>query len=323
MKKSWSKVLAVCVIFAMIVTMLPASTAHAAKKKNTISRADALAKIEKIIGAKKTSKDMESITDVKKGDACYKTISVALNAGMIQADAAGKVKPEKKADYKFVASVLSAVTEKPATEILGNKPANEKLTKKEFNAFLKKNFPNVIGKSTDKVVKGNVVINKPGVVLRNMTITGDLLIGDGVGNGEATLDNVTVKGNTVVRGGGENSVILMGNSKLSNIVIRQVNNNVSLKVQGDAQVKMVYINDGCNDVKIVGSVGTLTVNGENLNVSLESATLGELVTTEKAKNAAISVGVGSSVGKATLNAEGSALKGAGEVPLWFPEQSVF
>lgn len=221
MKKSWPRVLAVCVFFAMIVTMLPASTAHAAKKKNTISRADALAKIEKIIGAKKTSKDMESITDVKKGGDCCKTISVALNAGMIQA----------------------------AAEILGNKPAGKKLTKKEFSAFLKKNFPDVIGKSTDKVGKENVVINKPGVVLRDVTITGDLLIGDGVGTGEATLDNVTVKGNTVIRGGGENSVILMGNSKLSNIIIRQVNNNVSLKVQGDAQVKMVYINDGCNDVR--------------------------------------------------------------------------
>ena len=144
MRKSWSKVVAACVIFAMIVTMLPASTVHAAKKKNTISRADVLAKIEKIIGAKKTSDGMGSITDVKESDDCYKTISVALNAGMIQADEAGKVKPEKKADYKFVASVLSAVTEKPAAEILGNKPANEKLTKKEFNAFLNKNFPNVI-----------------------------------------------------------------------------------------------------------------------------------------------------------------------------------
>lgn len=60
-------------------------------------------------------------------------------------------------------------------------------------------LPNVISKSTNEVKKGNVVINKPGVVLNDMTIDGNLIIGDGVGVGEATLENVTVKGNTVVR----------------------------------------------------------------------------------------------------------------------------
>ena len=41
------------------------------------------------------------------------------------------------------------------------------------------------------------------------------------------------------------------------MVIRQVNNKVSIKVKGDAKVRMDYINDGSNDVNIVGPLASL------------------------------------------------------------------
>ena len=34
------------------------------------------------------------------------------------------------------------------------------------------------------------MVNTPGVTLMNITVIGDLIIGDGVGDGEAALENV-------------------------------------------------------------------------------------------------------------------------------------
>src|SRR5450756_1504916 len=84
----------------------------------------------------------------------------------------------------------------------------EKITRAEFaqmmNNLLVKYIQSAGVNSTS--VNGNVMINTPGVTLKNMVITGDLIIGDGVGNGVVTLDGVTVSGRTVIRGGGLNPV---------------------------------------------------------------------------------------------------------------------
>lgn len=50
-------------------------------------------------------------------------------------------------------------------------------------------------------VSGTAIIRAPGVVLKGITITGDLIIAEGVGQGSVTLDHVIVKGNIIVRGG--------------------------------------------------------------------------------------------------------------------------
>lgn len=54
---------------------------------------------------------------------------------------------------------------------------------------------------------GNIMISATGVTLKNVTVTGDLIIGDGVGTGECILDGVKLKGRMIVRGGGEHTVV--------------------------------------------------------------------------------------------------------------------
>ncbi|SET70055.1 S-layer homology domain-containing protein [Natronincola peptidivorans] len=61
------------------------------------------------------------------------------------------------------------------------------------------------GTDTDNV-NGIAVIKVSDVILKDITISENLIIAEGVGEGEVTLDSVTVKGKTVVRGGGENSI---------------------------------------------------------------------------------------------------------------------
>nr|5GZT_A Chain A, Chitinase [Paenibacillus sp. FPU-7] len=58
--------------------------------------------------------------------------------------------------------------------------------------------------SGTETIDGNVKVTVPGVTLRNLVIKGDLLLSEGVGSGDVTLDKVSVHGLTTVSGGGEN-----------------------------------------------------------------------------------------------------------------------
>lgn len=72
------------------------------------------------------------------------------------------------------------------------------------------------GTYTDNVT-GTAVIKVSGVVLKGVTVSENLIIAEGVGQGEATLDSVIIKGDTVLRGGGKNSVQIVGSSDITNI----------------------------------------------------------------------------------------------------------
>lgn len=313
MKKYVKKIGVLLLALAMVLSTLAVTPVQAKTKAKYVTRAEVLSQVEKLIGATVQSEDIREVKDVKKKDSYYKTMSIALNAGLVEPNAkTQKLYPQKKATWNYVAGVLANILETDKATVLGAKKAGAKLTQAQLTAFLNKKFPNVIQTSTATVKKGNVVINKPGVTLKNVTITGKLIIGDGVADEEVTLKNVTVKGKTIIRGGGINSVILKGSTNLSTVIIRQVNNAVSLKVQGDAQVSMVYINDGSNDVNIVGSVGELNVQGSNLTVNLVSASVKDLTVAKKAANATIILDEKSFVDNMTLNAAGTTITGDGK-----------
>ena len=69
-------------------------------------------------------------------------------------------------------------------------------------------FYNIIGTyitekgSYDKDYEGNVLIRTDDVVLKDLTVDGDLILGNGIADGKITLDNVTVTGRLIVWGGG-------------------------------------------------------------------------------------------------------------------------
>ena len=116
------------------------------------------------------------------------------------------------------------------------------------------------------LAKGNIMVSVPNVILKDLTIEGDLIIGDGVGEGDVILDSVKVRGRIVVRGGGENSIIIKGNSDISNIIVAKVDGVVSIKVQGDANVEIIYIDDESDDVNIEGQIGNLQLMASGIIV---------------------------------------------------------
>jgi len=75
----------------------------------------------------------------------------------------------------------------------------------------------------------------------------------------------------VVRGGGENSIIIKGGSDISNVVVSRVNGVVSVKVQGDANVEIIYIDDGSDDVNVEGTVGSLEIHAPDVVVTAVGA----------------------------------------------------
>jgi protein tyrosine/serine phosphatase len=86
----------------------------------------------------------------------------------------------------------------------------QNITRAEFAQIrdnILKNYIKTAGTYTTDYT-GNVMINVPGVTLKDIKITGDLIIGDGVGNGDVTLDGVTVKGRLLA----QTAVTLIGNT---------------------------------------------------------------------------------------------------------------
>ena len=70
-----------------------------------------------------------------------------------------------------------------------------------------------------------------------MTIAGDLILSEGVQDGDVTLENVVVKGRVLIRGGGANSIHVAGKSVLGTVVMERDGAAVRLSVDGkDAKV---------------------------------------------------------------------------------------
>jgi len=148
-------------------------------------------------------------------------------------------------------------------------------------------------------ITGNLMVNKAGVILKDMTITGDLVIGDGVGDGDVTLDGVVITGRMVIRGGGENSIKILGNSNVQNIIIARVDGIVRVYAADGTEIGEVIV-DGKEDVIIEGTVGNVTVDAEDVTVNLVNATVTSA--TVNGVNSNIVVGSGTTVENVTVNA---------------------
>ena len=164
--------------------------------------------------------------------------------------------------------------------------------------------------STDAA--GNVIVSKAGATLKDMTVSGNLIIAEGVGTGNVTLNGVTVKGNLVVRGGGEHSVIITGNSDIGTVIVDRKDGALRVSVEGGAKVETVIVNDGCDDVKVQGSVGTLIVKNTAAPVEV-AGKVTNLEVPAEAAGAKIVVAGGATVTNLTTAADNVSITGSGKV----------
>ena len=89
-----------------------------------------------------------------------------------------------------------------------------KMTRAQFAVVMDNAIKQYITKpgTVTEVASGNIMINVAGVTLENVTIRGDLIIGDGIGNGTVNLNNAKIIGRLVVRGERIDSVIVSGDT---------------------------------------------------------------------------------------------------------------
>lgn len=101
------------------------------------------------------------------------------------------------------------------------------------------NSAGTVSKNSDT----NLIVSTKDVILKDMTIGGNLYLTEGIGEGDATLDNVTVKGAVIINGGGTNSISII-NSNLNSILIDKQQN----------PVRVVLENTTAGEVKTVKQV---------------------------------------------------------------------
>lgn len=149
---------------------------------------------------------------------------------------------------------------------------------------------------------GNVIINKPDVTLKNMKIDGDLIIGEGVGNGDVTLDNVKLGGRMVVRGGGEQSIHILNSTSIGDLYIFKTGDGgVRVFTAKGCEVEIVKIEDGDDKVVLEGDFNQVIVETDT-PIELKDAEVSGV--SVKAEGASINVtGADSKIGTVTVEAD--------------------
>ena len=117
----------------------------------------------------------------------------------------------------------------------------DNITRAEFAQI----FYNIIGsyitvKGTyDKDIQGSVLIRTNEVMLKDMTVDGDLIIGCGAADGKITLDNVTVKGRLLVWGGGTAAVYCNNGTNMPAVVVARVDDAVKVIYDRDSTLAVI------------------------------------------------------------------------------------
>lgn len=139
----------------------------------------------------------------------------------------------------------------------GNFAPKDKVTRAEVIALIDRMTTQLIqaaGTYTQNI-DGNLVVKVKDVILKDMVITGNLYLAEGIGTGDVTLDGVTVNGQVFVEGGGKNS-IKINNATFFNAIRVDVAQPVKIAVTGKKisayieQGSTVYLTGSFEDVMV-------------------------------------------------------------------------
>lgn len=273
------------------------------KPDNSITRAEFFALINKVFGYQE--KAAINFSDVSGGAWYYDEIAKAAAAGYAAGYPDGTIKPQAYITRQEASAVVAAAFglgkeaaisasefkdsgqieswANSSVAVMKNKglisgypdgtfgPKNN-IKRAETVIILNNASGNIINQSGtySEEAKGNLVVNAGNVILKDMTIAGDLYLAEGIGDGEVTLDGVSVTGKTLVRGGGENSVILR-NTTLGDVEVN--------KPRGSGQPVRI-VSEGNTSV-----AGTVTVNSgiklEEKNISQGATGFNNVIVSDK------------------------------------------
>ena len=221
-----------------------------------LTRAEMAAIINRAFGAQTTA-DISAFSDVSSSEWYYAEMQKAVKMQTFTGDAEGTLRPNGNITREEVMTVLARalVLENPDFSPISNsfsdassvsdwarpyisaiitngyvngyedgtvRPLNL-ITREEFVQLIYNIFKTFIteqGSYYTVAENDCVMINAPGVILKDVTVDGDLVIGDGVGSGTVQLENITIKGRLLARGG---NITLVNVTTGGGVVIKNVN----------------------------------------------------------------------------------------------------
>lgn len=303
-----------------------------ARPDQQISRAELVTLINRIFGFEEGN---TAFSDVTSTDWYYADITKAVNAGYLNQDPQTAFGPDVLMTREEAVNTIANAFKLVTTDEVGTFDDDEQILSAyraniytmqalgyvqgypdgEFKpkavitrAEIVKVFDNIVdawvvaeGVTENQVITGNMVVNHEDVILKDLTIEGDLYLAEGIGEGDVSLDNVTVIGTTYINGGGENS-ITMNDCVLGNIVVNKNNGTVRLVVSGKTIVLKVTVESsakleeldledaGFQEVNITGDnsvaelIGTydfLQIDGSNVTITMDNGVILELEITEE------------------------------------------
>jgi hypothetical protein len=209
----------------------------------------------------------------------------------------------------------------------GNFMPQKGFTRAEIRQVLDNTVTDIVRTGKAASSEKSIIVNKPGVSLTAGTIKGDLIIGQGVGEGDITLTDVKVEGRLIVYGGGSSSLHIRGASNIPNVLTNKTfGAPVRIAVEGTATVGTVSVVAG-SDVAVDGNVAKLEVvpvaavteSGAVETAATSDATTVEVISGEigevsvVADGVTLAVSAGATVTAVTIAASDVSIEGAGKV----------
>lgn len=200
----------------------------------------------------------------------------------------------------------------------GNFNPKANITRGEVTSILDRMMAGYINKSGTYTssIEGNAVINTSGVELKDLTVSGDLIISEGVKDGDVTLNNTNVKGTVYVLGGGSKSIKIKGNSSIPNIESSKKDSDIRYDVANSSKVNTLNIRDG-KKVIVEGTVQNITSYNEKLSLEIldcEAKSVGiygqttTIKVTDKSELGTITIGKDATSSQITVEKDSKASK---------------
>ena len=239
-----------------------------------MTRAEMAAIINRSFGCYKAA-DISQYKDVAKSKWYYKDVAMAVQMGTYNGRSASSMAPDAlisrqeamtvvaralELDYdSYSKTDLSAFSDRSeisnwalpyvramvgADYIHGRGKVlapQDDITRAEFAQI----FANIIGsyitvKGTyDKDIKGSVLVRTDDVILKDMTVDGDLIIGCGAADGKIVLDNVTIKGRLLTWGGGTKAVYCNNGTSTPEVIAARVDDAVKIIFDRDSTLAVI------------------------------------------------------------------------------------
>ena len=182
-------------------------------------------------------------------------------------------------------------------------------------------------------LQGGLLVASAGAELRDVIIDGDVIIGDGVGNGNVVISNSTINGRLIVRGGGPESITLSNTTVSKGMYVASFGANTRVAVADNSTVPVLETvsnvtvsGSGVSEITILEnaarnsivhlngvSLDKLNIDGPGSLVYLDSGHAMYASFDNAGQGARLELAANTSVGHLTISAPGVSVTGNGSV----------